>query len=155
LLSYGLSHPRWRAAHLRDGDGQGLRRRDGTEAGAPRHGSARGLGSAARGLALGQAWRTDLASLSDDARPYHRRRHRGDPALVGRRPRRGPARRAEDARGSEALMEFRPSPAQQILISTARAFLRQHCPPEVAQRLALDERGFDETLWRRMAELGW
>ena len=52
-------------------------------------------------------------------------------------------------------MEFRPSPAQQILISTARAFLRQHCPPELVQRLALDERGFDETLWRRMAELGW
>src|SRR6266511_1961945 len=52
-------------------------------------------------------------------------------------------------------MDFRPSPAQQILISTARAFLRQHCPPELIQRLALDERGFDETLWRRMAELGW
>ena len=52
-------------------------------------------------------------------------------------------------------MDFRPSPAQQILISTARAFLRQHCPPELAQRLAADERGFDETLWRRMAELGW
>src|SRR5207247_4445925 len=54
-----------------------------------------------------------------------------------------------------AEMDFRPPPAQQILISTARAFLRQHCPPELAQRLALDARGFDETLWRRMAELGW
>jgi alkylation response protein AidB-like acyl-CoA dehydrogenase len=52
-------------------------------------------------------------------------------------------------------MEFRPAPAQQILISTARAFLREHCPPELAQRLALDARGFDQTLWRRMAELGW
>jgi alkylation response protein AidB-like acyl-CoA dehydrogenase len=52
-------------------------------------------------------------------------------------------------------MDFRPSPAQQILTTTACAFLRQHCPPELAQRLALDERGFDETLWRRMAELGW
>jgi alkylation response protein AidB-like acyl-CoA dehydrogenase len=52
-------------------------------------------------------------------------------------------------------VDFRPSPAQQILISTARAFLRQHCPPELAQRLAADERGFDERLWRRMAELGW
>jgi len=52
-------------------------------------------------------------------------------------------------------MDFRPSPAQQILVSTARAFLRQHCPPELMQRLALDERGFDEMLWRRMAELGW
>jgi alkylation response protein AidB-like acyl-CoA dehydrogenase len=52
-------------------------------------------------------------------------------------------------------MDFRPSPAQQILTRTARAFLRQHCPPELVQRLALDARGFDETLWRRMAELGW
>jgi alkylation response protein AidB-like acyl-CoA dehydrogenase len=52
-------------------------------------------------------------------------------------------------------MDFRPSPPQQILMSTARAFLRQHCPPELVQRLALDERGFDEPLWRRMAELGW
>jgi len=52
-------------------------------------------------------------------------------------------------------MDFRLSPAQQILTTTARAFLRQHCPPELVQRLALDERGFDEALWRRMAELGW
>jgi alkylation response protein AidB-like acyl-CoA dehydrogenase len=52
-------------------------------------------------------------------------------------------------------MDFHPSAAQQIVITTARAFLRQHCPPELVQRLALDERGFDETLWRRMAELGW
>jgi alkylation response protein AidB-like acyl-CoA dehydrogenase len=52
-------------------------------------------------------------------------------------------------------MDFRPSPAQQILISTARAFLRQHCSPELVQRLALDAHGFDETLWRRLAELGW
>src|SRR6266478_1996562 len=52
-------------------------------------------------------------------------------------------------------MDFRPSPAQLILTKTARAFLRQHCPPELAQRLALDEHGFDQALWRRMAELGW
>jgi len=52
-------------------------------------------------------------------------------------------------------MDFRPSSAQQLLTSTARAFLRQHCPPELVQRLALDERGFDEPLWHRMAELGW
>ncbi len=51
-------------------------------------------------------------------------------------------------------MDFRVSPAQQILITTARAFLRQHCPPEVAQRLALDERGFDESLWPQMDERG-
>jgi alkylation response protein AidB-like acyl-CoA dehydrogenase len=52
-------------------------------------------------------------------------------------------------------MDFAPSPSQQLLVATARDFLRKHCPPETAQRLALDERGFDDALWRRMAELGW
>ena len=52
-------------------------------------------------------------------------------------------------------MDFTPSPSQQLLIATARDVLRKHCPPETAQRLALDARGFDDALWRRMAELGW
>ena len=52
-------------------------------------------------------------------------------------------------------MDFRPSSAQQVLIATAREFLRKHCAPERAQQIALDSRGFDETLWRQMAELGW
>ncbi len=52
-------------------------------------------------------------------------------------------------------MDFTPSPAQRLLASTAREFLRRHCPPERVQAWALDERGFDEALWRRMAELGW
>jgi alkylation response protein AidB-like acyl-CoA dehydrogenase len=38
-------------------------------------------------------------------------------------------------------MDFRRSPAQQLLVSTARDFLKA--------------RADDETLWRRMAELGW
>lgn len=52
-------------------------------------------------------------------------------------------------------MDFRPSPAQRLLVATAREFLGEHCPPERAQRVALDARGFDQALWRRMAELGW
>jgi len=52
-------------------------------------------------------------------------------------------------------MDFRPSSAQQLLIATAREFLRKECPPERAQQIALDPRGIDEELWRRMAELGW
>src|SRR6185295_4262332 len=52
-------------------------------------------------------------------------------------------------------MDFRLSPAQQMLTATAREFLRRHCPPERVQEWVLDERGFDEPLWRRMAELGW
>lgn len=38
-------------------------------------------------------------------------------------------------------MDFRPSPAQQLLVSTAREFLRK--------------RGDDPAPWRAMAELGW
>src|SRR5688572_5920410 len=52
-------------------------------------------------------------------------------------------------------MDFTPSHDQQLLVATARDFLRKQCPPELVQRLALDERGFDEALWQRMAELGW
>jgi alkylation response protein AidB-like acyl-CoA dehydrogenase len=52
-------------------------------------------------------------------------------------------------------MDFRPSPPQQLLIATARQFLSARCPIELAQRLALDDRGFDPALWRGMAELGW
>jgi alkylation response protein AidB-like acyl-CoA dehydrogenase len=52
-------------------------------------------------------------------------------------------------------MDFTPSSSQQLLVATARDVLRRHCPPETVQRLALDERGFDAALWRRMAELGW
>src|SRR4030095_4094013 len=52
-------------------------------------------------------------------------------------------------------MDFRPSPAQQLLASTAREFLRRHCPPERVQEWTLGARGYDETLWRRMADLGW
>ena len=52
-------------------------------------------------------------------------------------------------------MDFRPSSAQHLLVSTAREVLRKECPPERAQQIALDPRGFDASLWRRMAELGW
>jgi alkylation response protein AidB-like acyl-CoA dehydrogenase len=52
-------------------------------------------------------------------------------------------------------MDFRPSAPQQLLVATARQFLAARCPIELVQRLALDDRGFDETLWRGMAELGW
>src|SRR5262245_65154646 len=52
-------------------------------------------------------------------------------------------------------MDVRPSAAQQLLISTARDFLRRQWSLDAAQRFARDERGFDEKLWQHMAELGW
>jgi alkylation response protein AidB-like acyl-CoA dehydrogenase len=42
-----------------------------------------------------------------------------------------------------------------MLTATAREFLRRHCPPERVQEWVLDARGWDDALWRRMAELGW
>jgi alkylation response protein AidB-like acyl-CoA dehydrogenase len=72
-------------------------------------------------------------------------------------------------------MDFRPSASQQLLVATARQFLAGRCPIELVQRLTnmggsgrppnpppareavapLDTSGFDATLWRGMAELGW
>src|SRR5262245_1634997 len=52
-------------------------------------------------------------------------------------------------------MDVHPSPAQQLLTSTARAFLKNHCPPERVQEWVLGERGFDASVWRQVAELGW
>jgi alkylation response protein AidB-like acyl-CoA dehydrogenase len=52
-------------------------------------------------------------------------------------------------------MDFALSSSQQLLVATARGFLKTQCPPEAVQRLALDDHGFDEKLWERMAELGW
>jgi alkylation response protein AidB-like acyl-CoA dehydrogenase len=52
-------------------------------------------------------------------------------------------------------MDFAPTPQQQILTQTARAFLQQHCPPERVQALALEPAGFAGDVWRAMATLGW
>ncbi len=52
-------------------------------------------------------------------------------------------------------MDIRPSPAQQMLTSTARAFLRSTARRSASRSRVLDARGFDDALWRRMAELGW
>jgi alkylation response protein AidB-like acyl-CoA dehydrogenase len=52
-------------------------------------------------------------------------------------------------------MDVRPSAPQQLLIATARDYLRRHCPIELVHRLAGDARGHDDKLWRGIAELGW
>jgi alkylation response protein AidB-like acyl-CoA dehydrogenase len=53
------------------------------------------------------------------------------------------------------VIDFRPSPSQQLLVAAAREYLRRQCPIELAQALALDARGVSDKLWRGMAELGW
>jgi alkylation response protein AidB-like acyl-CoA dehydrogenase len=62
-------------------------------------------------------------------------------------------------------VDFRPTPDQQLLVSTARDVLQRHCALDTAPRPgrqrpadagADDAAGaFDPALWRRMAELGW
>ena len=52
-------------------------------------------------------------------------------------------------------MDFAPSDSQRLLVNLAREFLREHCPPTLVQQLALDERGFSDDLWKRVAALGW
>ncbi len=51
-------------------------------------------------------------------------------------------------------MHFDLTPEQQALRHAAREFMRRECPPEVI-RQALAEGRHSDTLWRRMAELGW
>lgn len=52
-------------------------------------------------------------------------------------------------------MDFRPTPAQQLLVSSARELLRRRCPPEAAHEMAEDPRGIREELWREISGLGW
>src|SRR5439155_22079009 len=108
---------------------------------AARHGPPRLVGTAASWLARGEARRRDFARLSHESRPHDRGRHGGD---------------LEDDRGDtrarlagKSLMDFRPSPAQQLLVATAREYLRRHCPIEPDQRVGLDV----VKLWRGVAEL--
>src|SRR5439155_9534968 len=153
LLSRGVPASRRRADHLRDGGGEGARGRDGPEARAGRDGPARAVGAAAPGLGGGEARRRDLARVPDEPRAHDRGGHGGDLEDDGRDA------RARTSHGEKQLIDFRPSPYQQILIATAREYLRHHCPLELAQQLALDASGETagkaDKLWRGMAELGW
>jgi hypothetical protein len=97
LLPRSVPAARRRADRLRDGRRQGLRGRDRTEARAARHGPARPVGTAARGLARGAAGRRDLPRVPHQPRPHDRRRHRGGPAHERRRTGPRTARRAEES----------------------------------------------------------
>jgi alkylation response protein AidB-like acyl-CoA dehydrogenase len=57
-------------------------------------------------------------------------------------------------RGRES-MDFRLSDGQQLLVTTAREFLRRHCPPESVAESASSERGFSAELWKEISVLGW
>jgi alkylation response protein AidB-like acyl-CoA dehydrogenase len=56
------------------------------------------------------------------------------------------------------VIDFRPTEAQQLLIATARDYLRRECPLEVARPLVRgtpDSRTEPRDLWPGMSELGW
>ena len=52
-------------------------------------------------------------------------------------------------------MDLALTPAQDLLVGTARDVLAKRWPPERAQQLALDPVGFDAELWAELARLGW
>jgi len=52
-------------------------------------------------------------------------------------------------------MDFGFSEEQDLLRGQARDFLDKQCPPAVVRRLMASERGYDDAMYRRMAELGW
>ena len=52
-------------------------------------------------------------------------------------------------------MDFHLSGGQQLLVTTARDFLRRQCPPNVMAESISSERGFSAGLWKEISVLGW
>ena len=52
-------------------------------------------------------------------------------------------------------MDFAFNEEQELLRSQARDFLDRQCPPPVVRTLMASESGYDDAMYRRMAELGW
>lgn len=52
-------------------------------------------------------------------------------------------------------MEISLSEEQELLQRSARDFLQKECPLRLVRAMEEDTQGYDPTLWRQMAELGW
>jgi alkylation response protein AidB-like acyl-CoA dehydrogenase len=52
-------------------------------------------------------------------------------------------------------MDLHLTPAQQLLMSTVREFLRRQCPPNAMAESVASERGFSAELWKEISVLGW
>jgi len=52
-------------------------------------------------------------------------------------------------------MDFRLSDGQQLLVNTARDFLRRQCSASVMAESVTSERGFSAELWKEISILGW
>lgn len=52
-------------------------------------------------------------------------------------------------------MDLELTKEQKMLRTTARDFLKKECPPGMMRDMKHDEKGYPESLWCKMAELGW
>ncbi|MGO9508713.1 MAG: acyl-CoA dehydrogenase family protein, partial [Mycobacterium sp.] len=52
-------------------------------------------------------------------------------------------------------MDFGFSEEQEMLRQSARNLLEKECPSTVVLALMEGEPGYDRTLWKKMAEIGW
>ena len=52
-------------------------------------------------------------------------------------------------------MDLTPTPEQEQLVQSARAFLARACPPAHVRAMEADAPGFSAALWREIAGLGW
>jgi len=50
---------------------------------------------------------------------------------------------------------FIPTEEQELLRETARRFLEQKCPPSSVRALMESDEGFDPSIWKEIADLGW
>jgi alkylation response protein AidB-like acyl-CoA dehydrogenase len=55
----------------------------------------------------------------------------------------------------ESSMDISLSEEQELLQSSVRDFLQQECPIRLVRAMEEDETGYDQRLWRQMADLGW
>lgn len=52
-------------------------------------------------------------------------------------------------------MDFDLSEQQEMLMKSARDFLRKECPKSLVWEMEKDDRGYSIELWRKMADMGW
>jgi len=52
-------------------------------------------------------------------------------------------------------MDFSLNEETILLRSSARRYLKEHCPTSFVREMAKDEQGFSRAMWKEMAELGW
>ena len=52
-------------------------------------------------------------------------------------------------------MDLHLTPDQQLLVNTAREFLRRQCPPSAMAESVASDRGFSAELWKEISVLGW